>query len=142
MRLGGRNVGVDSDPAAFRQGGTFDRDCAAIGAGALHIMGYKCAGLVDPLFHKDINIINPPVFATLGKVGNGVPKCGAGADESVGQIKHVLKRRIAQNQPQIAVINRQGLPDQVQARNCHGFGLFIAQEHRQQFAPQEGAVKG
>ena len=129
MLFGAGDVGVDGDPAALGQGGTFDRDGAAIGAGTFHIMGFKRAGLFHPFGHKMRHVVHVAVFTQLCQQRDRFLKARTGGDQRFGEVEHLLERCITQHQPQIRVIDRQRLRDQVQPRSGHEFCLVIVDLH-------------
>ena len=61
----------------------------------------------------------PETMAAMVTMGHG------GLDQMVWQIEHDLKRTIADDQPEIAVINRQALTNQVKTGSRHSLDLFV-----------------
>ncbi len=120
LLLGARDVGVDGDPAALRQRRPLDRDPAAVGAGALHVMRFEGAGLFDPDGDKGLGVADLAVFAARHQMADRVLEAGADGDQRLGQIEHLLKAAVALHQPQVATVDRQRLLDQVQPGLGHG----------------------
>ena len=92
-------------------------------------MCFKGAGLDDTFGDKGIHISDLAIFAGSGQMGDGFLKAGPRCDKSRGQIEHLLKRGIAQNQSQISVIDRERLGNQVQTGGGHRACLRIIQLH-------------
>ena len=72
-------------------------------------MRLEGAGLFDTRAHESLDIVDLAVFAALGQIADGILESGAGRHQRIGQIEHLLKRPVADRQPQVAVIDRQGL---------------------------------
>ena len=123
------DVCVDGDPTPLRQRRAFDADSAPVGAGAFHVVRLKSAGDFDTFSDKGRDVVDGAVFAALCQMLDGVFECGSRCDQRVRQVKHLLKGCIADGQPQIIVINREGLRDQVQPRRCQFPDLFVVVLH-------------
>ena len=73
------------------------------------------------LGHECVNVADFTVFTSTGQMGDRVVERRTRCHQILRQIEHGLERCIAYDQPQVAVIDRQGLRNQVQACHCHGF---------------------
>jgi hypothetical protein len=82
--------------------------------GALHVVRLEGAGGLDPVAHEAADIAHLAVFAVLGEEAHGVLEGGARGDEPVGQAEHFAEGAVAGGKPQVAVVDRQGLLDQVE----------------------------
>ena len=120
------DVGIDRHPSALRQGSAFDTDRAAIGAGALHVMRLEGAGLFDTDPDEAVKVVYLSVFAARGQMADRVFEIGAGFGQPVGQVEHFGKTRVAGGELEVAVIDRQGLSDQVQPGLNERVGLHGA----------------
>ena len=77
--------------------------------------------LIDGIFHVDIRA----VLALRRQIADRIGEQRTGLHQFIRQIKHILKAAVTYHQTQLTVIDRQRLPDQVQARACHRLYLLI-----------------
>jgi hypothetical protein len=110
------DVGIDGHPAPVGQRRALDRDRAPVGAAAFHVVGHEGARGLHPVAHEGGDIVDIAVLARIHEVADGLLELRTGGDEMLGQAEHRLKRAVADRQPKVCVIDRQGLLDQVQAR--------------------------
>jgi hypothetical protein len=110
------DVGIDRHPAPAGQGRALDRDRAPVGAAAFHVVGHEGARGLHPVAHEGGGIVDIAVFAGIHEVADGLLELRAGGHEMLGQAEHRLKGPVADRQPKVGIIDRQGLLDQVQAR--------------------------
>jgi hypothetical protein len=126
LPLDGGDVGIDRHPSAPGQGRALDRDRPPVGAPAFHVVGHEGAGRLHPVADEGRGIVHVAVFAGIDEVADRLLEPRSGGHELLRQSEHRLERPVADGEPQIPVIDRQGLLDQVQTRARQMAGIGAA----------------
>jgi len=77
-------------------------------------MRLEGAGDLDPVVDKGLEVADVAVFAVLGQEAHRVLEGSARADEAVGQAEHLAEGAVRGGKAEVAVVDRQGLLDQVE----------------------------
>ena len=72
------------------------------------------AGLIDPRLHESRRILHHAIFPRLDQMPDRLVEPRAGLAQPQRQVEHLGEAAVADRQPQIPVIDRQRLLDQVQ----------------------------
>ena len=94
---------------------------------------------LDTVMDECLGVVDRAVFAAFDKVADGILEPGAGRGQRIGQVEHLRKGCVADRKPQLTVVDRQGLLNQVQPglrkrKVLHGASLGRRRRRRQRAA--------